>query len=296
MLLLYLTSFSVVYSLAAAFSLYSEFPTLVSWPAVAIKVDIICSHLPAEGCVQARTVAEVVPFWVELDADFSAIYSLWAHDAVSVWLDEELAESICHPQTWVHLRVSILLSFSLLLHRHLRPGAGGAVVIYSPIFHPSLKLFKLCHCSFLQIFQWRGVAQIQEHLYSLVDYIHYVYTERMASFEGLVILMLKAINVTRPCCHCSREGSFCFEIVPGQPHEVSCAVAEILGRGNHLYALIQELAWFLVGELVLAHGDQDLDPHWSLFCICWSWWWWRGEKQGHSFWRIGVRDCKDVAL
>ena len=63
--------------------------------------------------MQAGTVSEAVPFQVELDADFSAICSIQAHDAVSVVLAEELVESLHHPQTWFHVRVYLLLPLSL---------------------------------------------------------------------------------------------------------------------------------------------------------------------------------------
>ena len=89
-------------------------------------------------------------------------------------------------------------------------------------------------------------------------------------FEGLFVLMLKAISVTRPCGHCSGKGTFRSEVIPVQPHEVSGAVAELLGHGDHVYALIQELARFVPGELVLAQREQDVDSHCYLLRVCWS--------------------------
>jgi len=77
----------------------------------------------------------------------------------------------------------------------------------------------------------------------------------MMSYEGLVLLTLEAINMTRPCCHHSQEGAFRSKVIPGQPHIFSVAVAEILSHGYHVEALIQELARFVFGESVLAHGD-----------------------------------------
>ena len=44
-------------------------------------------------------------------------------------------------------------------------------------------------------------------------------------------------------------------------------MAEILGRGDHMDVLIQELALFVLGVLVLARGEQDLDSHRSLLRV-----------------------------
>ena len=101
---------------------------------------------------------------------------------------------------WVHVRVSLLLPISLmsrsvssqsaspqtsaalqfpspivLLHQHIHPGGGGGDT-FTP-FYPSLKFSKLCQCSCDHVFQLRGVAQMKEHLDSIVDYVHYVCTK-----------------------------------------------------------------------------------------------------------------------
>ena len=68
----------------------------------------------------------------------------------------------------------------------------------------------------------------------LVDYILNIFSENTVSFEGLVILTLKMINLTSPCCHGLGEGSFRTEVVTSQPHKFLCAVVELLGRGNHV--------------------------------------------------------------
>ena len=99
--------------------------------------------------------------------------------------------------------------------------------------------------------------------------VHGVHPKETVSCEGLVILMLETINVMRPWRHHSREGTFRSKVMPGQLHKVSGAVAELLGCGNHVDALIQELAHLVLGESVLAHGDQDRYPHHSLLRICW---------------------------
>ena len=103
---------------------------------------------------------------------------------------------------------------------------------------------------------------------TIVDYIQYVCTKYMVSCQFLVILTLKEINMTRPCYHRSVEGPFRSEVVPYQLHKYFCDVAELLGCGNHLDALIQYLSQLVLVELVLAHGQQDLDPHFSLLWFC----------------------------
>ena len=84
------------------------------------------------------------------------------------------------------------------------------------------------------------------------------------SCEGLFVLTLEAINVTRPCHHHSRGGTFLYKVIPDHPHRVSGSVAGLLVCGDHVDALIQELAHFVLGESVLAHGEQDLDSYCSL--------------------------------
>ena len=64
--------------------------------------------------MRSGAVAEVVPFEVELYAYFSAVCSLWERDATPFYFTEEIPESLHHPQTWVHVRVSLLLLLSLL--------------------------------------------------------------------------------------------------------------------------------------------------------------------------------------
>ena len=85
--------------------------------------------------------------------------------------------------------------------------------------------------------------------------------------QDLFILTLEAINAMRPFHHRSVEGSFRYEVVPGHTHKVLCAVAEILGCGNYVDVMIQELDLLFLGELVLEHGDQDLEHNCSLLCV-----------------------------
>ena len=87
------------------------------------------------------------------------------------------------------------------------------------------------------------------------------------SCEGLFVLKPKEINVTRPCCHCSVEGNFRSEVIPGQLHKILGTVAELLGCGHHMDAMIQELNQFFLGELVLFHGKQDLYYNCSLLRV-----------------------------
>ena len=57
------------------------------------------------------------------------------------------------------------------------------------------------------------------------------------------------------------RGTFGSKVIPGQPHEVLGAVAELLGCGNHVEALIQEIARFILGEPVLAHVVSHLGSY-----------------------------------
>ena len=90
----------------------SEVSSLVALPVVIYIADVLRLHLSAEGCVQARTVAEEIPFGMEFDANLSAVCSLWSHLAVSVFCSEEVPEPLYHPQTWVYIWVSILIHLS----------------------------------------------------------------------------------------------------------------------------------------------------------------------------------------
>ena len=83
---------------------------------------------------------------------------------------------------------------------------------------------------------------MKEDLDLFVDLIHDVCPKEKVSCKGLVVFALKAINVTRPCHHCSRGVTFRSEVISGQPHGVSGAVAKLLGFGDRVDALIQKLA------------------------------------------------------
>ena len=95
---------------------------------------------------------------------------------------------------------------------------------------------------------------MEEDLDLLVYYVHDVRPEETVSCKVLVVLTLKAINVTRTCCHRSQEGNFCSKVIPVHPHTFLGAVSELLGFGDHVDVLIQELARFFLGESVLDHG------------------------------------------
>ena len=97
--------------------------------------------------------------------------------------------------------------------------------------------------------------------------VHNVRPKEAVSCEGLVILTLEAINVMRPCCYCSGEGTFRSEVIPGHTHEVLGAVVDFMGLGDHVDVLIQEISRFVLGYSVLAHGEQDLDSHCSLLHV-----------------------------
>ena len=100
----------------------------------------------------------------------------------------------------------------------------------------------------------------------LVYFIHNICSEKTVSCKGFVILTLKAINMARSCHHYSGEGSFFPKVVPGQPHKILFAVAEILGRGNHMEFLVQDLASFFLGEFILFHESST----WNFIAHCWD--------------------------
>ena len=109
---------------------------------------------------------------------------------------------------------------------------------------------------------------MEEELESFVDLIHDVLPKETVSCKGLFVLILKAINVTSPCNHLYQEGNFRSEVISGYLHKVSGDVTKLLGRGDYVDVLIQELTRFVLGEPVLAHGDQDLDSNCSLLRVC----------------------------
>ena len=145
----------------------------------------------------------------------------------------------------------------------LRRGGGDPL---TPLYL-SLQLSELRKVSRFHAFHRRDVADVKEDLDSFVDLIHDVCPKEMMSCEGLFVLTLEASNVTRPFQHHYREGTFRYELIPGQLHKFSGAVAELLGCGDHVDTLIRELARFVFGDPVLAHGEQYLDSHLSLLHI-----------------------------
>ena len=91
-----------------------EFYSLMSHSAVIYIEDVLFSHLSAQGCVRERTVSESIHFWVKLVADFSAICSLWSCVAIYVFWTEEVLKPLHHPQTWVYVRVYLLIPLTQL--------------------------------------------------------------------------------------------------------------------------------------------------------------------------------------
>ena len=89
---------------------------------------------------------------------------------------------------------------------------------------------------------------MQEYLNPLVDYIHDISTKNTVLYEGLVIFPLEVVNMERPCHHRLAEGSIYTHVVPGNLKDVSCAVAELLGRGGHVEFMVQELAHLFLGD------------------------------------------------
>ena len=89
---------------------------------------------------------------------------------------------------------------------------------------------------------------MEEHLDLLVYPFHNFCSKDTVSCKGLVVLTLEAINLTRLCCHRSGEGTFRSKVIPVQPHKVSGDVVDLLGHGNQIDVLIQELARFVLGE------------------------------------------------
>ena len=80
-----------------------------------------------------------------------------------------------------------------------------------------------------------------------MDFIYDIRSEKAFSFKGLVIFTLKDINVMRPCRHSLEDGSFYHEVVPNHMYKFLWAVAELLGRGDHMDWLVQNLARLFLG-------------------------------------------------
>ena len=71
--------------------------------------------------------------------------------------------------------------------------------------------------------------------------------------ESLVVLPLKAVNVSRPCVHGPAEGPFSAQLVPSHLHKDPCALPYILHGGDHVDPLVQTPPSLFLGELVLSH-------------------------------------------
>ena len=77
------------------------------------------------------------PFGVELYAHFPDVCSLWTHDYVPVLIIEKLSELFHHPDTWVHIRVPLLLCHSLLYQVSRLEPPLPMPSPFSDFFHPS---------------------------------------------------------------------------------------------------------------------------------------------------------------
>ena len=77
---------------------------------------------------------------------------------------------------------------------------GGGCDTLTPLY-PSMQLSKLHKDSHFHVFQRHGVAAVKEDLDSFVDLIHDARPKDTVSCEGLVVLMLEAINDTWLCRH-----------------------------------------------------------------------------------------------
>ena len=78
--------------------------------------------------------------------------------------------------------------------------------------------------------------------------VNYVCSEEGVYCEGLVILPLKPVNVSRSCGHSLDEGALITQVFPRQPHEVMCAVKELLHGGNHVDLLVYKISCLFLGE------------------------------------------------
>ena len=77
-------------------------------------MDVIRLCLTSEGYVGEGAAAGAGPFGVELYAHFPSVCSLQARDAVPDIITEKLSESFHHPETWLHVRVTIILQLLFL--------------------------------------------------------------------------------------------------------------------------------------------------------------------------------------
>ena len=150
------------------------------------------------------SVAGAVPFGVELYANFSVVFSLWARDAVPFRLTEDLPDfsitlrrgstsgflssflCICCPEfSPPDLLLPTPPPLSDLLHQYLfcagiSTHSGGGCNLFTP-FYLSLHLPKLCQGYCFHVFHRRGVATVEEDLDSFMDPVHGARPKEMVS-------------------------------------------------------------------------------------------------------------------
>ena len=72
-------------------------------------------------------------------------------------------------------------------------------------------------------------------------------------------------------CHRHLAGKTVFlYVVPHKSDKFYRTVAEILGCGDHLDPLVQDIPRLFPGERVLVHGEEDLYPHHMLSRVWWE--------------------------
>ena len=103
-----------------------------------------------------------------------------------------------------------------------------------------------------------------------MDAVDDVRTKEGVYRKGLVMFMIKAVGVSIKHGHGPAEGPFRSQLVPRHKQKVSYSVQLFLCGGDHVKPLIQKLPGPALGEAVMYHFQQDMDPHCVLLYISWS--------------------------
>ena len=73
-----------------------------------------------------------------------------------------------------------------------------------------------------------------------MDAVDYVRSTEGVSYEGLDVLMIRAVNVLWTCVHEPAGRSLKTEVVPRHLKQIPCAATEILRGGKHVESLVQK--------------------------------------------------------
>ena len=89
-----------------------------------------------------------------------------------------------------------------------------------------------------------------------MDSIHYICSKERIPCEGLVILTLEAVNVTRPQRHQETDRMPLSQVVPRDLHKIACQVSQLLGGREYVEPLVQELSCLFLRQAILSHGKE----------------------------------------